>query len=285
MIGRGNAQRHRDRALHAHHAGDGLIGKGLIRHALDIGRVRLARDRAQQERGAGKPVCRLVGAGQEGKAADLLPVGVQGKLFLIGGRVRHHDEVLAVVHHKLAADVLEDSGIARGIRDRQMQGSGGTIWQGRGQNGERFRRQPCHRLGHGGIIVQHVLRPGGDAQQLCIRRGRAVLRLGQIQQVGDKALFVHSVRCAGFIARDDHAAVKRRPGHRPRACSPVACHTGRKHPDVRGHVLFPVHVAARDDHAVIADKQGPRAGQRRGGQRRAEDCRCRNNRNCLAEVV
>ncbi len=115
--GRCNAERDADRAHYRDHLGGRLVGISAIWNGRDVVLVDLGRDRAEQERGTGEAVGRAVGAGQELKAADLLPVGIEGELLVVGRRVGHHLVLLAVMDHEFAVDVFQDRGITGGIGD------------------------------------------------------------------------------------------------------------------------------------------------------------------------
>ena len=58
-----------------------------------------------------------------------------------------------------------------------------------------------HRFIHGGETVEKILGPGRDGQRRALRVAGSVLRLGEIEQVGDEPLLVHPVGGDHVIAR------------------------------------------------------------------------------------
>lgn len=255
LIGRADAVGYRDIADHAEHAGQCLVGIGVLGNGVHI------------ERGPRKAIGCAVGAGQHDRAADLLPVAVERQLLIEGGRVCHHLVLAAMVNDLLALDVFDDGAVAAGVRHGQMQGGqaalSGHIVR---DNGEGLLLQRGHCLLHAGKVVQHILRPGGNRQPgFALGIKARILGLHQPQQVGVETGFIDAVRGRDVIARSDDAAVFGFPAQRVRAGLTVAFHAARQHPEIADNVAFPVHGAGRHDLTVDTVEHQAGAGPGAGG--------------------
>ena len=156
-----------------------------------------------------------------------------------------------------------------------MQGRQASVPGNLGRHqGERFFLQRLHGLSHRGVVVQHVLRPGGDAQSGLSAFGRWVFRLHQPQQVGDQTGLVDPVGGGDVITRSNHAPITRSPLDRTCAHFAITLHTLGKDPQVGRYIGFPVH-GARGDHRLVI----PQVGQSRAGlghrQTQHESCQAK----------
>jgi len=196
-------------------------------HGADVVRVDLGRDRLDQERSAREAVGGAVRSGQEGQAADLLPVALERELLVEARRVGHHLKRLAVVDDELAAEIFEDRRIASRVGDRQMQLCALAVAQLGRDHPERLLLERGDRLGHRPEVVEHVLRPQADRDRR-LAVGPAVIGFGEIEQVGDEAGLVHAVGRADGIAGGDQAAVFGDPFGRIGAGFAIARDAARK---------------------------------------------------------
>ena len=78
-------------------------------------------------------------------------------------------------------------------------------------------------------LSSDVLHPSRQREVGLAGTGLGYCELGEVEQIGDQALLVHAVGAADLVARDDDAAVLRRPfrriSDRPRHCA--SCRPGR----------------------------------------------------------
>ena len=109
LVGRRNAERHRDVAHHAQH--------GRYTHR-GIGRLR---DDADIERRPRETVARTIRSGQHLQTSDRLPIVVDGQLQIVTRRIGHHPILPALMDPKPAVDVFQNGAVARRIRNGQMQ--------------------------------------------------------------------------------------------------------------------------------------------------------------------
>jgi len=140
-----------------------------------------------------------------------------------------------------------------------VQGGRRPIRQSGGQYVERLCTQCLDGLTDRREIVERVLQPCRQRNVGFALNRFGILRFGKIEQVGDETLLVHAIGASGFVARNHDAAVFRGPLRRLCSCGAVALHAGRQDPEVRRHVLLPVHVAARENQIPVADIERSRA--------------------------
>ena len=106
-----------------------------------------------------------------------------------------------------------------------------AIGKRRRDNGEGFLRERVYGLGHGGEVVERILRPGANRhQRLAGSPGIPVICFDEIKRVGDQTGGVHSFNSRDIIEGCDHRTVFRRPGHRTLPQAAITLHALRKSP-------------------------------------------------------
>lgn len=266
-VGRGDAVGDRDVAHDRHNSrhGDGRVG--ALHDGIDI------------ERRPHEPVGRAVGTGQHRQPADLFPIVVDRQLQVVGRRVGQHLVLPPPVDREPAVDVFEDGAVARGIGDRQVQPGLDAVGQVGRVDAERILRKGLHRFGHGGEIIQYILRPNAQPHHRPrIVRG-FVDRFGQEEQVGDQPFFVHAVADADVVAGRRKRAVFRGPEQGVVRQGAAPFDAARKEVEVRLRIFAPVHRATGRNHSVRpqVDRTGagfdlPDPGKQRDAQHRQEGC-------------
>jgi hypothetical protein len=94
---------------------------------------------------------------------------------------------------------------------------------------------------------------------LVVCTSRGVLRLGEVEQVGDQALFIHAVGRGAFVDGRHDAPILAPPGER-RLSVAGPLESARVQPKIRVHVRDePVHGSPGDGLSVLAEVDGTAA--------------------------
>ena len=263
MLRVADAPRHRDVAHNAEHPRHRLALIGGLRQVVEV------------VRGAHEPVGGLDRAGQIGVLIDVVPLGIEFELLVIGRAVCHHLVLAAVVDDRLAVEVFDDRRVTGCVGHRQVHRR-----LGRTARSEVDRHDVDRRVGErvddlvdGLIGGQYVLNPGRERQAGPIIGGCGPeVGLAEVEQVGHQAGFVHAVenpvdRPLGIGgARDDDRAVLGGPFQRIHPACAVLFQTARIGVEVRVERIRPVHRPPGDDRAVRPQPSHPTTGVRRRRQ-------------------
>ena len=247
LVGRRNAERHRDVAHHAQHGRYAHRGIGRLRDDADI------------ERRPRETVARTVRSGQHLQTSDRLPIVVDGQLQIVTRRIGHHPILPALMDPKPAVDVFQNGAVARRIRNGQMQARLRAVGHVGCVDVNPVAPQRTDRLGHRSEIVEHVLRPHRDPHHGTLAL-LAVIRFGQKEQAGYQPRFVHAVARGEIVGRSDHAAVLGTPAKRRVAVVSGAFHAAGEEVEVRPDLLLPIHRPPRNDQPVTPQIDRPRTG-------------------------
>ena len=271
-----HAPRHRDIAHDAEHSGNGLAFVGGLRQLTQVIR---------------RPHESVLGLNRPREVrvlVDVLPLGVELQLFVVGGAVGHHLVLAAVVDHRLAVEVLDDRRVARGVGHREMNGRmrGCARTEIDRHDVDRRIGERVDHLVDSGETGQHVVHPAGEGQpRPVVGRSRPEVRFAEVEQVGHQPLLVHAVehavnRAAG-VGGSGHfdSTVLAGPGQRIDPARAILGAAGRNGVQVGVERVRPVHRPAGDDGVVRSQPGDPtaRVGWRcedQCHQRRDEDDDC-----------